>query len=59
MAICFSCVKSALFNSLMEEVMSTDNFHFLCCLLSVCYMLQGALPKRIKSDRSRSPAKAE
>ena len=28
MAICFSCVKSALFNSLMEVVMSTDNFHF-------------------------------
>ena len=27
MAICFSCVKSALFNSLMEVLMSTDNFH--------------------------------
>ena len=28
MVVCFSLVKSALFNSLMEVVMSTDNFHF-------------------------------
>ena len=28
MAICFSCVKSAVFNCLMEVVVSTDNFHF-------------------------------